>query len=384
MMPDAKIQITELEVLLREHSHKMRIVSNPAKLSGAHMVFEKGIALRIYYHHDIAIIDDEKCDKGTDGIYDFCMSFQWPVVFFVVPNEIAADVYHEGSFIDRVMTMGFMENVADDKSPPRLMIAANTAQVLAAFFAFADDVSSTERREKRSQIVQSMQSSVNDQACVAASIRHLLAPPRCPDGEADIVMRELGTLPDIVQSCSILSGGDSEFDQLPIDRRTKDISKAFFTECLANRDWLPSGGGAAAAMTPPTFNGAPFQYQEHGLLSDKEPENSHPLGSGAKAPPQPHPSFQYPPLQSHPLNYMSLGMRMQLPATMPDTFRAPPPPHEHAYPPPIPLPQAYYYSQHQQHQPRPHTDTSFDPRIQSSRNRQLPNRPEVGRPTYHP
>jgi hypothetical protein len=63
---------------------------------------------------------------------------------------------------------------------------------LVAFFAFADNVSSTERREKRAQIVHSMQSSVNDQACVAAAIRHhLLAQPRCPDGEADIVMREL-------------------------------------------------------------------------------------------------------------------------------------------------------------------------------------------------
>jgi hypothetical protein len=46
------------------------------------------------------------------------------------------------------------------------------------------DVSITERREKRAPIVHTIQSSVNDQACVAATIRHLLAPPRCPDGDA--------------------------------------------------------------------------------------------------------------------------------------------------------------------------------------------------------
>jgi hypothetical protein len=329
----------ELEVLLREHSQKMRILSSPAKLSGAHMVFEKGIAIRIYYPNDISILDDQE-EGGTDGMFEFCMSFQWPMVFFVVPN--ISHAYPEGSFLDRAMTMAYMENVAEDKSPPRLLLVANTAQLLSAFFTFCDDVTSTVRRETRSKIIRSMmQSSFHENdddlaGVVAAAIRNLLGPPHCPMGEAEIVLRHFDTLYDIVYNSSI--GGDNAvLDQLPIERRTKQMLKAFFTNGLEQQqqhcDWRgETNNDATTAQQQQVPNteyshlplGQPVWHEERHTHSLRDPlllsgpqsalhNNYHGIPRGSmmesSATAMPHASYApqshmlYPPMQSQPLAY---------------------------------------------------------------------------------
>lgn len=229
------------------------------------MVFEKGVALRIYYPNDLERLDQQ--EDGVDSILEFCMAFQWPIVFFIIPNP--AEAFQTGSFVERTMMQSFVAPVPTKKAPPRLCVFSDTKQVLDAFFTFADDVTNTERRSKRSQIMKQLhQNASADQGCVATAIRRLLAPPRCPVGEADVVLCQFDNLQDIINA------NEQQLERLPIERRTKAILREFFGGPTDNSFWRPNALDEHAEVQDSNSRPISVIQPENVFMGSSQPSNS--------------------------------------------------------------------------------------------------------------
>jgi len=241
---------TELEVHLRQHCQKLRVLE---KLSGAHILIpgESTIAIRAYYPFDLQRLegsgsyDKDKvlqrihCEEGepdVDGLQAFQKNFAVTVIFFVLSDD--AKLKHEldnpNSFLRR--TQRLLERVGDQDKTTRILIVQDTQQAIQAIFCLADSMSPAKRQLKREFFQRQRQAyflpseggridtSLDSQAAshVAAALREWADVFELPSGEADVLMGILGSLG------AIATANDEQLARVPVEDRTKAILHMFF------------------------------------------------------------------------------------------------------------------------------------------------------------
>lgn len=229
------------------------------------MIFpqEQGLALRVYYYPSIAdtqkqqrILDADQRDSDegdVDGILDFTRHFQWSVIVFVVPDITVLD--DPNSFVQRAMRLvDAPVPQKGNQQPPRILVVASTDQVITSIMAladaiaparcalrgkfcrktrllrFCDDSSSAQDAAAADTITaeeeeDAMQAAASRQ--VATAVREWGDRAGFPLGEADILLRGLGNLTNLVSSA--VDANTALLGTIPVEDRTKRELRRFFS-----------------------------------------------------------------------------------------------------------------------------------------------------------
>jgi hypothetical protein len=138
--------VTELEVHLREHSHKIRVTE---KLSGAHLVFpsESSLAVRVYYPADlealrakIAAAEESNTDVDVDGLAQFSAKFRNAMVIVVLPEDGAAADDSESVTLEHLQHILETTEATHDNAPPRTFVVRSTQHAVEALTSVADSL----------------------------------------------------------------------------------------------------------------------------------------------------------------------------------------------------------------------------------------------------
>jgi hypothetical protein len=261
---------------LRDHCQKIRIHT---QLSGAHMIFpqEQGLAIRCYYHPPTQYIDDnshidtdnENDITDPDGILDFCYTFQWSMVLFVVPDILTSEENDMHLFVQRSMQLLDLPipTTGSNKQhhrPPRFLVVTNTELAIAAIMECADAItpsrcalrakyieniriqhyvpnnvqdhanngSSSNSKEKGpSTPAVPVDTTIHENAVAehyAKAIREWCDRANVPDGEADVILHVLPTLHQLLHAVTD-HNSDALMNHVPIEENTKRKLRYFFT-----------------------------------------------------------------------------------------------------------------------------------------------------------
>jgi hypothetical protein len=258
----------ELEVHLRQHAQKVRVHN---QLSGAHMIFpqEHGLALRVYYPVDLERLDktaeaasnkndDDQTKSGTsatsspfprdesdlDGILKFTMHFQWPVIFFVLPD--VQRMMKDSLFVQ--CAMDAMDNNTECPSnnkhhPPLMMIVQDTEQVLISLFVLADSIS-PQRCALRQNFARRTRI-----ACFCDP-----NPTDSEEIEHRMQVAANSQLAGSVRAFAKLTGADAKLlDGIPIEERSKRELLRFFSSSEDVPDPIDEEEIDASILSPPPF-----------------------------------------------------------------------------------------------------------------------------------
>ena len=273
----------ELEIQLRDHCQKIRIHT---QLSGAHMIFpqEQGLAIRFYYHPPTQYIDESSnitdtdkknntnnnnnnISEDPDGILDFCYTFQWSMVLFVLPDIMTTEPADMHLFVQRSMQLldQPIPTTANKQHhhPPRFLVVSNTEQAIAAIVECADAItpsrcalrakfidnishehyvpknfdtqsgSSSRRMDKEGMSAAlPVDANINEKAVAehyAKAIREWCGRANVPDGEADVILHVLPTLHQLIHAVTDTKQNSNVLNNVPIEENTKRKLRFFFT-----------------------------------------------------------------------------------------------------------------------------------------------------------
>lgn len=276
--------ILELEVHLRSHCQKLKVVSS--NLSGAHLLIpgEVTLAIRVYYPADIERLEREhpyspelclkeihnrgvesvnlqnqKPTNDLDGLAAFQSTFAVTMVFFILPADAQIIALENAcSFVCRAMRTlelplqciapSLCSSSARKKTlkPARVLVLSRTEDAVEAILTTAEmTLSLTKRRLKeqyfeRQRLLHFKPRAVKDvasndarssenEALDAAAASHVASGLRSwaeamgiPQGEADILMTVLGSLQAIVTATT------EQLTHIPVEERTKNLVRLFF------------------------------------------------------------------------------------------------------------------------------------------------------------
>ena len=255
----------ELEIRLRDHCQKIRIHT---QLSGAHIIFpqEQGLAIRIYYHPPTPNTDDNSTMEDPDGILNFCYTFQWSMVLFVLPDIFATEPNEMHQFMQESMQLldqPIPTNVTNQKyhhsRPPRFLVVSNTEQAIAAIMECADAITPS-RCALRAKYIENVRhehyvpndidyqsstdtehtsatlpvdANINEKAVAehyGKAVREWCDRANVPDGEADVILHVLPTLHQLVHAVTDNHANNSNgLNSVPIEENTKRKLRYFFT-----------------------------------------------------------------------------------------------------------------------------------------------------------
>jgi hypothetical protein len=246
----------ELELQLRKEASKSRVVERLA--GGAHILFpgSETIALRTYYPSDIArleaIHNDENdvsslnrasaAPNNQDGLEAFRNAFKYPIVFFILPPEILMDqLSRPESFVNVAQLIMNEPKQGNDASAAggnaKSFVVPDTKSVTDTVLILLDALH-PERRKMREKYYEHTRSlhflpAENDEFAkvvdthqiathVSAQIRSLADRLQLGAGEAEILMRRLGSLQRIA------TADHRVLEHMPIDDASKEKLHEFF------------------------------------------------------------------------------------------------------------------------------------------------------------
>jgi len=208
--------IVDLEIGLRPLCTKIRVHAN---LSGAHFIFPKeGLAIRVYSSKNMP----PACCE--DGMGDFLQSFRWTAVFFVLsPDQHAFFDEDSNSFLRMATRMAHPNETTDH----RVMVLANTGQVVQSISHLIDTISTSKSRTVYSDHERLLVPHTNKEAAVvcAAQLRQGLSSLlEFQNGEMHLLWSSLG-----YHSIQALASCDvEELNNKPMDQQSKDALIDFF------------------------------------------------------------------------------------------------------------------------------------------------------------
>lgn len=246
-------------------------------LSGAHFILtqESSLAARTYYASDIERIEkrDGESVKSIDGTHpgdvdsvaSFAGNFKWSVIFLILPIELMQlQLANQNSFLHRVTHQldrkvmcresrttctgnshhnASSQTVSQRKTPPRIFCVTTTDEAMECLITYTDAISPHRCRKRQEYFerqrvrhfccsldttnetsnIEKKRSVVAAASCnVARAIRHWADRYGLPRGEADVLMRVMGTL------SSLACADTSTLQNTPIDDRSKSIIQSFF------------------------------------------------------------------------------------------------------------------------------------------------------------
>jgi hypothetical protein len=342
--------LTDLEVGLRAHCQKLRVIE---KLSGgAHLLFpgESSLAVRTYYPSDLEALqaaeiphntrtmNDDLEGTGTDdleGLGAFQSAFRTTVVFFVLPHDVLTQqLDNPDSFLHRANRILHAANSSGTSGPQScssILTVPDTATAITALISIADAMVPAKRALRREFVErQRLAYFLPDDASgfphpnadgraashAATAFREWAQQFEFPAGEADVLMRFMGTLENVV------TGNDQSLAIAPVEERSKEMLHAFFESqaggTTASRNVMGGGSSNRGAAVPQTagtgqVNGPPqmhqgpsqqqYQQQQYQQQQQQQQQQQHMAPSQqafayqnhhASAPPPVQPSHRHP------------------------------------------------------------------------------------------
>jgi hypothetical protein len=284
----------ELEVELRNHCQKIKVLSKPSK---AHFIFpsETGLALRVYYPNvqlQIAANLDENADwtHDIDGICDFCHAFLCSAVFFVITDMTVMD--QPTSMVCRAMRLVDVP-LKPNQRPLRLFVVADTAQALTGLMEMANGMAPARvalrrkfaNRVRREHFVgdpsdNNAETAAEAQVHLATHVSQVMIEwaqrQGLPRGDAEILLSATGTLAKLAGVAK-----SSAVARIPVHDRTKQALFQLFSapdldeeddennDTSANAELVPSATADqtnesffphAAQVPQPAMNAPPMRF----------------------------------------------------------------------------------------------------------------------------
>jgi hypothetical protein len=262
---------TELEVCLRQHCHKLKVVP---KLNGAHLILppasqgEASLAVRVYYPHELPasidasdILNDLSSPPGEDldGLLHFRKSFSLSVVFFVLTEEEQnAHLDDIGSFVRRAMHRLTTPLERDSSgSSTHVLLVSSSEAAAQGLIHFADALTPSKQKLKQGLCEcyrqESFLPSPKEKGAMAPPLRRAAAAQtfhamrewaaymNLPHGEVDVLMAHVGSLEAVVQHAAV------GFPGVPLEERTKQLLHQFFHSDVGKEGSMASAPAYAEA-----------------------------------------------------------------------------------------------------------------------------------------
>eukprot|EP00934_Nitzschia_sp_Nitz4_P004063 Nitzschia sp. Nitz4//scaffold175_size95217//78713//80063//NITZ4_004735-RA/size95217-augustus-gene-0.27-mRNA-1//-1//CDS//3329538975//4053//frame0 len=227
---------TDLEVLLRPHCHKLKVVE---RLHGrAHLLFPKlqgcsnSLAVRVVDECDLVPPNDRTNSTMEEQLsvelQSFMEAFPWTVILFVLPTRGVELLNDPKSLFHSVQS--WTSKLADTNTA-RVIGVPTPTLALEALFSMIQALTKQNVRQtfwKRQQVRYFVEPSEECRTDTAEHVFHALERWgerfEVPPGDLQVSMSIGGTLQEIVDR-AVTPGG---LDELPVEERTKHVVRAFF------------------------------------------------------------------------------------------------------------------------------------------------------------